>query len=194
MWSKGHAIGVYPNHHTVCHLEEGDIEMTPVPSCVFDYSKTWDIAWVDQTWALVSQTGDHLYVARPDRLHVWELTPRSFEVSPEYIHLDYGPMTAHLPSSYRPSKVERDLDSWYTLDNPSDGHNAFSPHLHVWWSEGRMLAKHDPCPFTGDFYGTIWTSDDIDESFESVEISDDQHVLVNDRLYLNTRHPHIKRV
>ena len=194
-WSEGHPIVVYKKHSSVGYLHDGVFHLDPLPKNVLSRSHQWDVTWTDDKWVLIARHANRIAVSRPEDLHFWDIRPQGVSITPEWVHLDLGQMTAHLPTMYRPGRCEKTLNSWYIFENPDEGRNKFQEDIHVWWSQSRMIARHNPHPYTGEFHGMVWTSDDIpDEGFENVEIADHQHVIVNDTFLLDTRFPEVKRL
>lgn len=191
-WGGRRCIGVYPNHSRILLESDDGVSSEPIPKFAFEGHIEWSASDTEGGWVVVSRTRKGVVVARPDSLHLWEIHPNSISVDTDFIHLDLDRQTAHLPTSYRPSGAERSLKSWYTIENPGPGNNRFSQNMHVWWTDGKMLAKHDPEPYRGAYNGILWTDEDIGDEFRSVEIVDNDLVIVNDTYLLNTRRPKIE--
>jgi len=109
------------------------------------------------------------------------------------IHARVGKTSFHLPVDYEPAPGEQTLESWYFVgQQDTDGQIKLEAGMGLWWTDEKMSARHDFSPITQASDDMLWLSEDIDQPFRDVTIIDGSHVVVNDQLLLNTRHPDIQ--
>jgi hypothetical protein len=201
-WERPHLIAgkktivVYEDPGVIVTLTKRGMKTTWVPRAWLSSAKKvvgaslrsggW---WV----GILSESGT-LTVITNKSSHQWEVAATDVHVSENFVHLDLGTKSAHLPLDYEPTPHERFIDSWYQVEQPPHGRLAFSDDFCVWWRPERMVSRHRFSPFMGDSDDMLWTKDDIGEEFAEVGIVDSHHVLVNGHLYLNTLYPEVVRL
>lgn len=187
----GEQFSVYWPSHGILQVSDG--KAPPVTYTYPPVSRGADVA-VDGE-LVVAADEDGVHTLRPDRQTTWGFQADTVAIDNGFIHARLGQTSFHLPVDYQPAPGEDDLESWYFVGQPeSDGQMAFEAGMCLWWSDDRMIVKHDFSPITRQSADVLWTSDDIGTSFEQVRIIDGSHVVVNETMLLNTRHPEIQPV
>lgn len=100
--------------------------------------------------------------------------------------------TTHLPLA---------SEEMFEFHHPGEWKHIFFENHHVWWNADEFIAKHDIEPASGRSADILWKKKDARvatnhriQDFTSIEICRNFHVIVNEKLYLNTRYPSVRRL
>ncbi len=157
--------------------------------------ETMDIVRYSSSWLLASANKNRTYVAQPTRIDVYNFGAEKVHITDDLINLKVNEDTsAHLPLDYHPAYTERGVDSWFRFRHEGSWNMEFTNHVHLWWCEDKMIAKHFPKPLRGKSDDMLWTKKDLKSEINKVRVVDSSHVVVNDDLYVNTYHPEITHI
>ena len=154
----------------------------------------------DDGYIAFCSSGNRTYLLwEPYHMHAYSITTKNHYIGQKWISAQYKNRSIYLPIDYRP-QIPTD-NFFFSMRSPELDFGDDNPDIYfvddveVWWNSKNMVIRSGVDPSLGIWEDEIlWTSDDITQEIKSVKIIDREHLLVNDKFYINTIKPKLEVV
>ena len=149
-----------------------------------------DFAIYDTGWRFVGCQDGKTILVGDDVDRVFDINSTNPRVERDMISVCSGEKTHHIPFGYVPTKIE---EEWYQMDKYREN-VIFRCGLHIHWDSSSFITRINPKPIQNTSNDMLWTSEDIGEKIEEIEIKSKNKVIINNHKLIHTLHPKIEEI
>lgn len=193
-WDGHRPSALFPGHGQIVWIDQDNmLQQTTIPKFLCRGARDIAIASHHYGLSVMTRHDDGVWQWQETQdIHRWDIHADGLSCWGGWWVAMMGSQTGFLPVGYDPKASETSLDSWRIWEHDHQGEQAFGHGMLAWWDGDSMIAHHHPNPLLERSSAVLWTSDDLGETIESVEIIGPTHAHINQTWLVNTKTPNIE--